>query len=148
MKKLILSVITVLMFSFSAFSNPVKGTDNSKVLLKQAKIAVEFLQKELKLKDKDSKLKELTKVYMAYAKNLIALEQKLAYKNKAAKGDKNTMMQNKKAKFSMMTEAANERDKKISKFLSKKQLEKYRSVSKSIHPFTLKIKEVKKKKTK
>ena len=145
MKKLILSAIAILMFSFSAFSSPVKGGDNnSKVLIKQATIAVDFLQKELKLKDKDSKLKELKKAYMAYAKTLIALEQKLEYKNKEAKGDKNTIIQNKKAKFSMMTEAANQRDKRISKFLSKKQLEKYRSASKLIHPFTLKIKESKK----
>ena len=146
MKKFILSSIAVLMFSFLAFSNSVMGEGNSveqdeQVLMKNANIAVNFLQKELKLKNKDSKLKELKKAYMAYAKKIIMLNEKIESKNKTANGDKNIMMRIKKERFNKMMDATKERDKKISEFLSKKQLEKYRSSSKAIHPFSLMIKE-------
>ena len=153
MKKLILSVITLLMFSFSTFSNPVKGGDDNKILIKLAANAVDFLQKELKLKDKDPKLKELRKAYMNYAKDIISINEKIEYKNKSVKSSnskdaKKILAQNKKASFTMMTKSADKRDRMISKMLSKKQFEKYRVSSKSIHPFSLKIKEGKGKKTK
>ena len=65
-------------------------------------------------------------------------------KDKSAAGNSEALVANKKAKFKMMNNFLKMRDQEATKGYSAKDLEKYRKSSRSIHPFTLKIKELKK----
>jgi len=140
MKKLILSLIAVLMFSFS-FSQREKVI-TEKELISNAKKATEYLKKELKLKG--TKLGSVEKAFIQYAKNMANLNEKMAKKDEAAKGNSEALVANKKAKFKMMNDFLKKRDQDATKGFSKKEIEKYRKSSRDIHPFTLRIKQVKK----
>ena len=65
-------------------------------------------------------------------------------KDKSASGNSEALVANKKAKFKMMNNFLKERDLEATKGFSKKDKEKYLKVSRSIHPFTLQVKERKK----
>ena len=140
MKKLILSLIAVLMFSFS-FAQREKNI-SEKELMSNSKKAVEYLKKELKLKG--SKLTSVTKAFNAYAQNMNSLNEKMAKKDESAKGNSEALVSNKKAKFKMMNDFLKKRDGDATKGFSKKEIERYRKTSRAIHPFTLRIKEMKK----
>ena len=140
MKKFILSIIAVLIFSFSF----AKGEKNvsKKELTANSKKAIEYLKKELKLKG--AKFAAVEKAFIKYAKNMITLNEKMDSKNSSAKNNPEALVANKKAKFKMMNNFLKERDLEATKGFSKKDIEKYRIASRSIHPFTLQIKERKK----
>ena len=140
MKKLILSLIAVLMFSFS-FAQREKNI-SEKELMSNSKKAVEYLKKELKLKG--TKLTSVTKAFTKYAENMVSLNEKMSKKDASAKGNSEALVSNKKAKFKMMNDFLKKRDGDATKGFSKKEIEKYRKSSRAIHPFTLRIKEMKK----
>ena len=140
MKKLILSLIAVLMFSFS-FAQREKNI-SEKELMSNSKKAIEYLKKELKLKG--SKFTSVNKAFTAYAENMVSLNEKMAKKDESAKGNSEALVSNKKAKFKMMNDFLKKRDGDATKGFSKKDIEKYRKSSRAIHPFTLRIKEMKK----
>ena len=140
MKKIILSLIAVLIFSFS-FAQREKSI-SKKELMSNSKKAIEYLKKDLKLKG--SKLTDLSKAFSKYAENMANLNEKIAKKDESAKGNSQALVANKKAKFKMMNDFLKKRDGDATKGFSKKEIEKYRKSSRSIHPFTLRIKEVKK----
>ena len=140
MKKIILSLIAVLMFSFS-FAQREKNI-SEKELMSNSKKAVEYLKKELKLKG--SKLTSVNKAFTAYAQNMNSLNEKMAKKNESAKGNSEALVSNKKAKFKMMNDFLKKRDGDATKGFSKKEIERYRKSARSIHPFTLRVKPIKK----
>ena len=82
MKKFILSIIAVLIFSFS-FSKGEKSI-SKKELTVNSKKAIEYLKKELKLKG--DKLASVEKAFKKYAKNMLALNEKIDSKDSGAKG--------------------------------------------------------------
>ncbi len=140
MKKLILSLIAIFIFSFS-FAQREKNV-SKKELMSNSKKAVEYLKKELKLKG--SKLTSVDKAFTKYAANMSSLNEKIAKKDEAAKGNSEALVSNKKAKFKMMNDFLKKRDGDATKGFSKKEIERYRKTSRAIHPFTLRIKEMKK----
>tara|TARA_B100000579_G_C22800134_1_gene839291 strand:- start:1291 stop:1713 length:423 start_codon:yes stop_codon:yes gene_type:complete len=140
MKKLILSLIAIFIFSFS-FAQREKNV-SKKELMSNSKKAVEYLKKELKLKG--SKLTSVEKAFTKYATNMSSLNEKIAKKDESAKGNSEALVANKKAKFKMMNDFLKKRDGDATKGFSKKEIEKYRKTSRAIHPFTLRIKEMKK----
>jgi len=140
MKKIILSLIAVLMFSFS-FAQREKNI-SEKELMSNSKKAVEYLKKELKLKG--SKLTSVNKAFTAYAQNMNSLNEKMDKKNESAKGNSEALVSNKKAKFKMMNDFLKKRDGDATKGFSKKDIERYRKSARSIHPFTLRVKPIKK----
>ena len=73
-----------------------------------------------------------------------SLNEKIAKKDEAAKGNSEALVSNKKAKFKMMNDFLKKRDGDATKGFSKKEIERYRKTSRAIHPFTLRIKEMKK----
>lgn len=141
MKKLILSLIAVFVFSFS-FSQS-KKTISKKELTSNSKKAIEYLKKELKLKG--SKLESVEKAFTKYAQRILDLNEKISMKDKSSSDNSEALIANKKAKFKMMNGFLKERDITATKGFSKKELDKYQKSSRSIHPFTLLIKEAKKK---
>ena len=141
MKKLILSLLAIFVFSFS-FAQKDKVMPK-KDLMKNSKIAIEYLKKELKLKG--TKLASVSEAWNTYAENMFSLTEKIAKKNASIKDDKKAIVENKKAKFKMMEAFMKKRDKDAQKGFSDKQIQKYRELSRSIHPFTLQIKQKKKK---
>ena len=145
MKKIILSLIAVMFFSFSFSQVDSKVKEKKfpkKELMKNSTLAVDFLKKELKLRG--SKLAAVQKAFTKYAQNIASLDEKMEMKNKSASGNSEALVANKKAKFKMMNNFLKLRDTEATKGYSSKDLEKYRKSSRSIHPFTLKIKELKK----
>ena len=140
MKKLILSLIAIFIFSFS-FAQREKSI-SKKELMSNSKKAIEYLKKELKLKG--SKLTSVEKAFTKYADNMSNLNEKIAKKDEAAKGNSEALVSNKKAKFKMMNDFLKKRDGDATKGFSKKEIERYRKTSRAIHPFTLRIKEMKK----
>ncbi len=140
MKKIILSLIAIFVFSFS-FAQREKNI-SQKELTTNAKKAVEYLKKELKLKG--TKLTSVTKAFTKYAENMVSLNEKMSKKDASAKGNSEALVANKKAKFKMMNDFLKKRDGDATKGFSKKEIEKYRKSSRAIHPFTLRIKEMKK----
>jgi len=140
MKKLILSLIAIFIFSFS-FAQREKNV-SKKELISNSKKAVEYLKKELKLKG--SKLTSVEKAFTKYADSMSSLNEKIAKKDEAAKGNSAALVSNKKAKFKMMNDFLKKRDGDATKGFSKKEIERYRKTSRAIHPFTLRIKEMKK----
>ena len=140
MKKIILSLIAIFVFSFS-FAQREKNI-SQKELTTNAKKAVEYLKKELKLKG--TKLTSVTKAFTKYAENMVSLNEKMSKKDASAKGNSEALVSNKKAKFKMMNDFLKKRDGDATKGFSKKEIEKYRKSSRAIHPFTLRIKEMKK----
>jgi len=140
MKKLILSLIAIFIFSFS-FAQREKNV-SKKELMSNSKKAVEYLKKELKLKG--SKFTSVEKAFTKYAANMSSLNEKIAKKDEAAKGNSAALVSNKKAKFKMMNDFLKKRDGDATKGFSKKEIERYRKTSRAIHPFTLRIKEMKK----
>jgi len=145
MKKLILSLIAVMFFSFSFAQVDAKANMkkiSKKQLTKNSVIAVDFLKKELKLRG--SKLSAVEKAFKKYAENIATMEEKMFLKDKSAAGNSEALVANKKAKFKMMNNFLKLRDQEATKGYSARDLEKYRKSSRSIHPFTLKIKELKK----
>ena len=140
MKRLILSLIAVFIFSFS-FAQREKST-SKKELMSNSKKAIEYLKKDLKLKG--SKLSSVSNAFTKYAENMASLNEKMAKKDAAAKGNSEALVSNKKAKFKMMNDFLKKRDEAATKGFSKKEIEKYRKTSRSIHPFTLRVKEIKK----
>ena len=140
MKKIILSLIAIFVFSFS-FAQREKNI-SQKELTTNAKKAVEYLKKELKLKG--TKLTSVTKAFTKYAENMVSLNDKISKKDASAKGNSEALVSNKKAKFKMMNDFLKKRDGDATKGFSKKEIEKYRKTSRAIHPFTLRIKEMKK----
>ena len=145
MKKLILSFIAFMFFSFSFAQVDAKVNKkkvNKKELIKNSTLAVDFLKKELKLRG--SKLSAVQKAFTKYAENIATMEEKMLLKDKSAAGNSEALVANKKAKFKMMNNFLKLRDEQATKGYSARDLEKYRKSSRSIHPFTLKIKELKK----
>ena len=140
MKKIILSLIAIFVFSFS-FAQREKNI-SKKELTTNAKKAVEYLKKELKLKG--TKLTSVTKAFNQYAERMVSLNEKMSKKDASAKGNAEALVANKKAKFKMMNDFLKKRDEVATKGFSKKEIEKYRKSSRAIHPFTLRIKEMKK----
>ena len=140
MKKIILSLIAIFVFSFS-FAQREKNI-SQKELTTNAKKAIEYLKKELKLKG--TKLTSVTKAFTKYAENMVSLNDKISKKDASAKGNSEALVANKKAKFKMMNDFLKKRDGDATKGFSKKEIEKYRKTSRAIHPFTLRIKEMKK----
>ena len=140
MKKIILSLIAIFVFSFS-FAQREKNI-SQKELTTNAKKAIEYLKKELKLKG--TKLTSVTKAFTKYAENMVSLNEKISKKDDSAKGNSEALVANKKAKFKMMNDFLKKRDGDATKGFSKKEIEKYRKSSRAIHPFTLRIKEMKK----
>ena len=140
MKKFILSIIAVLIFSFS-FAKGEKSV-SKKEITTNSKKAIEYLKKELKLKG--AKFAAVEKAFTKYAKNMITLNEKIDSKNSSAKDNPEALIANKKAKFKMMNNFLKERDLEATKGFSKKDKEKYLIASRSIHPFTLQVKERKK----
>ena len=140
MKKIILSLIAIFVFSFS-FAQREKNI-SQKELTTNAKKAIEYLKKELKLKG--TKLTSVTKAFTKYAENMVSLNEKISKKDASAKGNSEALVANKKAKFKMMNDFLKKRDGDATKGFSKKEIEKYRKSSRAIHPFTLRIKEMKK----
>ena len=140
MKKFILSIIAVLVFSFS-FAKGEKGL-SKKELTTNSKKAIEYLKNELKLKG--AKFASVEKAFTKYAMNMITLNEKIDSKNSSAKDNPEALVANRKAKFKMMNNFLKERDEQATKGFSKKDKEKYLKASRVIHPFTLKIKERKK----
>jgi hypothetical protein len=140
MKKFILSIIAVLIFSFS-FSKGEKSISKEE-LTDNSKKAIEYLKKELKLKG--DKLASVEKAFKKYAVNMLTLNEKMALKETGAKDNPEALVANKKAKFKMMNNFLKQRDMDATKGFSKKQKENYMKSSRAIHPFTLRIKERKK----
>ena len=145
MKKLILSLIAIMFFSFSFAQVDAKVNKkkvSKKELIKNSTLAVDFLKKELKLRG--SKLSAVQKAFTKYAENIAIMEEKMLLKDEAASGNSEALVANKKAKFKMMNDFLKKRDGDATKGFSKKEIEKYRKSSRAIHPFTLRIKEMKK----
>jgi len=145
MKKLIFSLIAVMFFSFSFAQVDAKVSKkkvSKKELIKNSTLAIDFLKKELKLRG--SKLSAIQKAFTKYAENIAIMEEKMLLKDEAASGNSEALVANKKAKFKMMNNFLKLRDEEATKGYSARDLEKYRKSSRSIHPFTLKIKELKK----
>ncbi|MBH76570.1 MAG: hypothetical protein CMP68_05485 [Flavobacteriales bacterium] len=145
MKKLILSFIALMFFSFSFAQVDAKANMkkfSKKELTKNSMLAVDFLKKELKLRG--SKLTAVQNAFKKYAENIATMEEKISLKDKSAAGNSEALVANKKAKFKMMNNFLKLRDQEATKGYSTRDLEKYRKSSRSIHPFTLKIKELKK----
>ena len=117
MKKLILSIIAVLVFSFT-FAKEGDKKISKKDLLVNSKKAVEYLSKELKLKDK--KLASVDKAFSKYAEQMHILNEKISSKDSSAKGNPEALVSNKKAKFNMMSKFLKERDLQAVKGFSKK----------------------------
>ena len=140
MKKLILSLIAIFVFSFSFAQS--KKNISKKELTTNAKKAVEYLKKELKLKG--TKLTSVTKAFNEYAERMVSLNEKMSKKDESAEGNSEALVANKKAKFKMMNDFLKKRDGDATKGFSKKEIERYRKSSRSIHPFTLRVKPVKK----
>lgn len=139
MKNLILSLLTVFMFSFS-FSQDKPIT--AKQLKENSQKSVEYLKKELKLKG--DKLSVVTAAYTKYADELAKLNEKMSQKNKSAKGNKKAAVENKKAKWKMMSDFLKQRDEAIKKSMSSKEATRYTNASRSIHPFTLELRQSRK----
>ena len=118
MKKLILSLIAIFIFSFS-FAQREKNV-SKKELMSNSKKAVEYLKKELKLKG--SKLTSVEKAFTKYADSMSTLNEKIAKKNESAKGNSEALVSNKKAKFKMMNDFLKKRDGDATKGFSKKDV--------------------------
>ena len=140
MKNLILSLLAVFIFSFS-FSQDKPIT--SKQLQANSQKGVEYLKKELRLKGE--KLSIISDAYKKYANEISKLNEKMTLKNKSAKGNKQAIVENKKAKWKMMSNFLKQRDETIKKSMSKKEAIRYDDVARSIHPFTLELRLARKK---
>ena len=126
-------------FSFAQVDAKVnKKKVNKKELIKNSTLAVDLL------KLRGSKLSAVQKAFTKYAENIATMEEKMLLKDKSAAGNSEALVANKKAKFKMMNNFLKLRDQEATKGYSAKDLEKYRKSSRSIHPFTLRIKELKK----
>ena len=136
MKKFILSIIAVLVFSFS-FAKGEKSI-SKKELTTNSKKAIEYLKNELKLKG--AKLASVEKAFTKYAMNMITLNEKIDSKNSSAKDNPEALVANKKAKFKMINNFKRKRWKHKGFF--KKGKEKYLKPNNS--SFYIKIKERKK----
>jgi len=138
MKKLLLSILCGLLVSFSF------GQDKKvkKPLLKQNSVkAVEYLNANLKL---DSKQRAIVmNAFSQYADNMTKAIKKTSKSNTEGNANVNRMPQKDMHKY--MLRFALKRDDRVKECLKKKQLAKYDDLAKAIHPFTLEVKEKKKK---
>ena len=125
--------------SFISFAQDKKV---KKPILKQNSVkAVEYLNANLKL---DSKQRAIfMNAFSEYADNMTKAIQKTSKGTSPAGANVNRIPQKDMHKY--MLRFVLKRDDRVKECLKKKQLAKYDDLAKSIHPFTLEIKEKKKK---
>ncbi len=139
MKNLLLSLICVLLVSFSFGQD--KSIKAKKPALKQNSVkAVEYLTQTLKLDPKQKAI--FMKSYAEYADNMTKAIKKTSKDSKEAASSPAV---DRKQLHKYMLRFADERDFVAKECLKKKQVSKYDDLIKSIHPFTLEIREKKKK---
>ena len=142
-KKIILTCLCVSIFSVS-FGQQMHANQKESIKLKKNSVqAVEFLTKELKLDDKQRVI--FMNAFAEYANNM----QKAIKKSARPSADDRDVANNKrnpqKATHQYMLRFSKKRDEIVKASLKKKQLSKYDDLIRSIHPFTLDIREKKKK---
>ena len=142
MKNLLLSLMCALLVSFSFGQD--KSIKGKKPALKQNSVkAVEYLTKNLKLDPKQKAI--FMNVYAKYADNITTAIKKTTKNTKEANLSPTVNRDDKKEIYQYMLRFAVERDNKVKECLKKKQVSKYDDLIKSIHPFTLEVREKKKK---
>ena len=127
MKNLLLTVLCSLLVSFSF------GQDKKPLLKENSVIAVDYLKKSLKLDAKQGVI--VMNAFAEYANDMKKAIEKTAREGKA----------DKKAIHKYMLRFALKRDNLVKECLKKKQMGQYDDLVRAIHPFTLEVKQRKKK---
>ena len=142
MKNLLLSVLCTLLVSFSFGQD--KSIKGKKPALKQNSVkAVEYLSKNLKLDPKQKAI--FMKAYAEYADNLTKAIKKTSKNPKEDAPSPAVNRGDRKEIHKYMLRFSVKRDNLAKECLKKKQASKYDNLISSIHPFTLEVREKKKK---
>ena len=141
MKKLLLKFLCIAFVSLSFGQTKSLGPNKSK-LKEQSVKAVEFLSSNLKLDKKQKTI--FMNNFAKYADNMTKAIQKASKTNDGAVPSPSARESSKDI-YQYMMRFAKKRDTEIKKCLKKRQLKEYDDLVKRVHPFTLEVKEKKKK---